>query len=112
MSDKTDYTTLQRLSAARWANERTARVDALAEALAATRAAERALPTGALCPPGGAWSTSPPSPRRCAASCAPSSRPPTRSSPPPRTRPPPRPRGVASAGYDPDGNSPDPRADR
>ena len=39
-------------------------------------------PPGALCPPGGACSTSPPSPRRCAASCAPSSRPPTRSSPP------------------------------
>ncbi len=52
MAAKTDYTTLQRLSAARWENERTARVDALAEALAATRAADRALPTGRALPAG------------------------------------------------------------
>jgi hypothetical protein len=49
MSDNTDYAALQRLSARRWEHERAARVNALAEALAATRAASRALPDGLSC---------------------------------------------------------------
>ncbi len=106
MAEKTDYAALQRLSARRWENERTARVDALAEALVATRAAGRALPSGRrlvdLAPVAAALrgelraeltATNPFVASR-------------------RTRPPPRPRGVARAGYDPDANSPDPRADR
>ena len=49
MASKTDYTTLQRQPERQWENERTARVDRLAEALAATRAAGRALPPGLTC---------------------------------------------------------------
>jgi hypothetical protein len=109
MAEKTDYAALQRLSAGRWENERTARVDALAEALVATRAAERALPTGRALPSGRRLVDLAP----VAAALRGELRAELTATNPfvasRRTRPPPRPRGVASAGYDPDGNSPDPR---
>jgi hypothetical protein len=49
MAQRIDYAALQRLSAGEWENYRAARVDRLAEALAATRAAGRALPAGLTC---------------------------------------------------------------
>ncbi len=49
MADRTDYNTLQRLSAGQWEDARAARVNALVEALAATHAASRALPGELAC---------------------------------------------------------------
>jgi len=49
MAQRTDHKTLQRLSAGESENNRAARVDRLAEALAATSAAARAPPAGLTC---------------------------------------------------------------